>query len=34
MAAGAAAEVAARLAQEPGTGEDAQTPSFPISHFI
>lgn len=23
-----------RLAQEPGTGEDAQTPPFPISQFI
>lgn len=34
VAAVPAAEVAARLAQEPGTGEDAQTPSFPISQFI
>lgn len=34
MAAVPAAEVVARLAQEPGTGEVAQTPSFPISQFI
>lgn len=34
MAAAPAAGVAARLAQEPGTGEDAQTPPFPISQFI